>query len=537
MSPRTASSAPAMKTGEFVRWCWTQLTSMRTALVMLFMLALAAVPGSMIPQESISPIEVSDFKNANPTLDAIFTPLGMYNVYTSVWFSAIYLLLFVSLVGCILPRVALYARALRKPPPSLPARPERLPVNHSTAVHGAPEAALDRAETWLHGKKYRTRRFAEGVSAERGYSREAGNLVFHSGLVVLLLGLAWSSLLGFHGSAVIVEGQSFSNSITQYDEFTAGGWRNTDALEPFTLTVDAFHAEFETSDVQRGAARRFDADVTFSDAEGTREELIQVNTPLITDGGTQINLLGHGYAPRVTVTDGNGDVAFSGPVVFLPQDGNFSSVGVVKAPDARPERLAFEGFFFPTAVLNETGPHSVFPDAMNPELYLNAWIGPPAAETGVPQSIYSLDTRGLTPVPGDDGEVLRMRLSPETGFTLPDGIGTVTFDGWSRWVKLQMSQTPGNTLTLLALMVAVAGLCVSLFVRPRRLFVRLNDAGAVVAGLDRTDTATGLEEEVAQLSAAVAGETAEDGETVGDEPEHAAQWVATTGAGTKGDGR
>ena len=522
-----------MRTTEFLRWCWTQLTSMRTALIMLFMLALAAVPGSMIPQESISPIEVADFKAANPTLNVVFEPLGMYSVYTSVWFSAIYLLLFVSLVGCILPRVALYARALRKPPPKLPSRLERLPVNQATAINGSTDAALGRAESWLRGKRYRTRRVADGVSAERGYSREAGNLVFHSGLVVLLFGLAWSNLLGFHGSAVVVEGKSFSNSITQYDEFTAGGWRNTDELEPFSLTVNAFHTEFETGDVQRGAARRFDADVTFTDADGPREELIQVNTPVITDGGTQINLLGHGYAPHVTVTDGNGDVSFSGPVVFLPQDGNFSSVGVVKAPDARPERLAFEGFFFPTAVLNEQGPHSVFPDALNPELYLNAWVGAPAEETGIPQSIYSLDTTGLQPVPGDNGEVLRMRMSPGTGFTLPEDLGTVTFDGWSRWVKLQVSQTPGNTLTLVALLVAVAGLCLSLFVRPRRLFVKLGDEGAVVGGLDRTDTATGLEDEVAELTSAVGGVPEA---TVGDQHQRAAQWRPTADADTKGTG-
>ncbi|MEO7586774.1 MAG: cytochrome c biogenesis protein ResB [Arachnia sp.] len=534
MSPRTAGTAPSMRTGEFMRWCWTQLTSMRTALVMLFMLALAAVPGSMIPQETISPVQVADFRAANPGLDAVFRPLGMYSVYTSVWFSAIYLLLFVSLVGCILPRVALYWRSMRKPPPTLPSRPDRLPVNRRTVVGGTAEESLTRAETWLHGKRYRTRRVAEGVSAERGYSREAGNLIFHSGLVVLLFGLAWSNLLGFHGSAVVVEGKSFSNVITQYDDFTAGGWKNSDSLEPFTLTVDAFHTAFETGEVQRGAARRFDADVTFTDDGESRKGLIQVNTPLITNGGTQINLLGHGYAPLVTVTDGNGDVAFSGPVVFLPQDGNFSSVGVVNAPDARPQRLAFEGFFFPTAVLDDKGPRSVFPDAANPELFLNAWSGAPAKETGVPQSIYSLDTSGLTPVPGDGGEVLRMRLSPGTGIDLPNGLGTVTFDGWSRWVKLQVSQTPGNTLTLIALLVAVAGLCVSLFVRPRRLFVRLDGEGAVVGGLDRTDAATGLEDEVAQLAAAVSDEEPEA--AVGDVAGHAAQWGMSELVDTKGTG-
>lgn len=524
-----------MRTTEFLRWCWTQLTSMRTALILLFLLALAAVPGSMIPQSSISPIEVSDFKDANPGLDVFFEPLGMYSVYSSVWFSAIYLLLFVSLVGCILPRIILYARSLTKPPPSLPSRPGRLPVNERTALPGAAEEGLDRAEVWLRSKRYRTRRFAEGVSAERGYSREAGNLVFHCGLVVLLVGLAWSSLLGFQGSAIVVEGKSFSNAITQYDEFSSGGWRDTDSLEEFTITVDEFHTEFETGDVQRGAARRFDADVTYTSDGASREDLIQVNKPLITDGGTQINLLGHGYAPYVTVTDGNGDLAFSGPVVFLPQDGNFSSVGVVKVPDARPQRLAFEGYFFPTAVLDEQGPRSVFPDAANPELFLNAWKGEPQQETGIPQNVFSLDTTGLEPVQGDGNEVLRVQLTPETGIELPDGLGTVTFDGWSRWVKLQVSQTPGNTLTLVALMVAVAGLCVSLFVRPRRLFVRLDGSDAVVGGLDRTDAATGLEEEVAALTRAVGGSPVEDGDDVGDPRHHEAQWSTKEPGRVSGD--
>ena len=38
-------------------------------------------------------------------------------------------------------------------------------------------------------------------------------------------------------------------------------------------------------------------------------------------GGTDVFLIGHGYAPRITVRDGNGDVSYTGPVVFLPRHG------------------------------------------------------------------------------------------------------------------------------------------------------------------------------------------------------------------------
>lgn len=501
----SAATAPRdMRAAEFLRWCWTQLTSMRTALVLLFLLALAAVPGSMVPQENINPVEVMLYQRDNPGLSAVLEPLGMFSVYSSPWFSAIYLLLFVSLIGCIVPRITLYARNVAKPPPKLPARPERLAASRTGTVDD-PEEARERARAWLVSRRYRTRVTDEGVSAERGYSREAGNLVFHTGLIAVLIGLAWSSLWGFVGNAVVVEGHSFSNAITQYDDFSAGGLVDTDGLTPFTLTVDSFTAEFETGDVQRGAARRFDTEMTVSVGGRTYDQLIQVNHPLTLPSGEQVNVMGHGYAPHITVTDGNGDVAFSGPVVFLPQDGNFASVGVIKVPDGRPQRLAFEGFFFPTAVLDETGPHSVFPDALNPELYLNAWRGDPAEETGIPENVYVLNTVGLEPIGGDNGEVLRMRLVPGTGMELPEDLGTIHFDGWTRWVKLQVSATPGNALTLVSMMVATAGLCISLFVRPRRMFVRLDGGAVAVGGLDRTDAAGGLTDEVDQLTEAVLG--------------------------------
>ena len=137
-----------------------------------------------------------------------------------------------------------------------------------------------------------------------------------------------------------------------------------------------------------------------------------------------MHLIGHGYAPVVTVKDGNGDVAYSGPVVFLPQDGNFTSLGVVKVPDGRPERLAFEGIFAPTAKIDDRGPRSIFPDALDPALYVNVWTGPPKTETGRPENVYSLDTAGLTQLKDAEGDPLRILLKPGTSFTLPDGKGT-----------------------------------------------------------------------------------------------------------------
>ena len=126
------------------------------------------------------------------------------------------------------------------------------------------------------------------LAAEKGYLREAGNLLFHISLVVVLVGLAWTNLWGFRGSVVVVEGRGFANAITQYDDFTQGSLLDTDALEAFSVKVESFAAEFETGAVQRGAARRFDADVVLTDASGERTQLLTVNGPLLTAGGSGV---------------------------------------------------------------------------------------------------------------------------------------------------------------------------------------------------------------------------------------------------------
>ncbi len=99
-------------------------------------------------------------------------------------------------------------------------------------------------------------------------------------------------------------------------------------------------------------------------------------------------------------------------------------------------------------------------------------------------------------------------MKPGAAFSLPDGLGTISFDGYARWVKLQMSVTPGNPLALGSLAVGILSLWLSLFIKPRRMFVRKQDDGIIVGGLDRSDTALGLEDDVAELASAVRKEDA-----------------------------
>jgi cytochrome c biogenesis protein len=489
-SPGAAPLAP----GEFARWAWRQLTSMRTALILLFMLALAAVPGSVVPQQSVDSVSASQWREQHTTLAPIYDRLGLFSVYDSVWFSAIYILLMVSLVGCILPRTRVYWRALRAAPPAAPRNLGRLPEHRRFETDESPERVLERARAALRG--YRVVSTDDALSGERGKLREAGNLLFHLSVLVVLVGFAGGSLFGYKGGVIVVTGNSFANSLSQYDDFRPGGLFKAADLAPFEFSVTDFDVTFITEGRETGMAHKFSAGLDYrtSPTATERHTRISVNHPLSIDG-TKVYLISHGYAPHITVRDGTGQVAYSGPVVFLPEDSTFRSFGVVKVPEARgpdgPTQLGFEGELYPTyAFTDATGPFSAFPDAKNPALSMLAYQGDLGLDDGVPQSVYALDKKGLDPVEKGDGKPFRVDLMLDQTVTLPDGLGTITFDGMSRFVKLQVSRSPGDWVALTGVVLALLGLLGSLFIRPRRVWVRARrDGGRTlveVAGLDRS---------------------------------------------------
>jgi len=505
-----ATDAAPLSPRELARFAWGQLTSMRTALALLFALAVAAIPGSLgpnvLPQRPNNPVLVREWIANHPQFGPLFDRVGLFDVYASPWFASIYLLLLVSMVGCLVPRIGVYFRAVRAMPAGVPRRIDRLEEHASGTSTLTTTEAIDAGEKWLLARRYRVRRQGNELSGEIGYLRELGNLIFHVSIFGVLAGVAVSTLFGFKGSVIVTAGSAFSNVLSQYDDFTAGGAFSGD-LTPFTLWVDKFDVSFERGNVQHGAARVFLVHGRVADATSTPQQTtVEVNHPVIEDG-TMVNLIGHGYAPVVTVTDAAGHVAYSGPVTFLPQDGNFTSLGVIKAPDARPQRLAFDAVFVPSQSSQAgVGPVSTFPDLDNPMLWGTVYSGPPKAETGTPENVYSLDKTGLTQVM-DGAAPASFRLAPGASYALPDG-STLRFDSVKRWVKLQVSSTPGLPITFGSIAVAVLGLMLSLFVKPRRVFARISDADGAglrveTGGLDRAASRTGLAETVLGLAAAL----------------------------------
>jgi len=484
-----------------LRWAWRQLTSMRTALFLLLLLAIGAVPGSIWPQRNIDAGRVADYlarhRSTGPWLDR----LGFFDVYASPWFAAIYLLLFVSLVGCVVPRSKIHWRAMRAQPPTAPGRLERLPEHGEIEVDGTPEDTLRIAREVLRGRnvmgsrspfrRWRIRLPGEAdvaggdsdglwLSAESGYLRETGNLVFHTALIVVIVAVGVGYLLGWRGDRILVTGKSFANTISAYDTFDPGPWVDTEGLSPFTVALDRLDVSFEerAGGAQRGAPRDFTA-YTRTQASPQAPQVSQtlkVNGPLAF-GGASVFLLGNGYAPVITVRDAAGQVLMREATPFLPQDANYRSVGAVKVSAASPKQLGFFGFFLPSEYLDkDAGPSSFFPGLKNPALALGVYEGDLYPQ-GRPQSVYTLNTEKMTQLKSAKGEPLRLLLKPGQTIQLPGGRGSITFDSVQRWAGLSVRYDPGKALALAGALAALAGLIASLLIRRRRLFVRVSPRG------------------------------------------------------------
>ncbi|WP_043173897.1 cytochrome c biogenesis protein ResB [Streptomyces sp. NRRL B-24484] len=527
----------------WARWTWRQLTSMRVALILLFMLSLAAIPGSLIPQNSQNAFKVQTWKAAHQGITPLYEKLQLFDVYSSVWFSAIYILLFVSLAGCIVPRTWQFVGVLRAQPPAAPRNLTRMPVYAAWRTDADPEAVTAAAHRLLRKRRFRANPAGGAVAAEKGYLREVGNLLFHFSLFALLAGFAWASLASGQGGKLMIEGQGFANTTTQYDDFTGSAFYTVDDLDAFGFKLDGFTARYQTSGEQIGSARQFTGHIRYwtgTDDKRLTKGDIEVNHPLEI-GSSKVFLIGHGYAPVVTVKNAKGEVVYTGPTPFLPQDSNLTSTGVIKVSDygkkdGKDVDLGFNGYFLPTAPVNfeKTGPISLFPDAAEPMLVLTAFAGDLGTDAGLPQNVYQLDTRHMTQLK-QDGDIARVKLKPGQGWELPDGYGTVTFDGYKQWASFSVSHRPGNAVALAGAVCAILGLIGSLFVQRRRIWVRATtspDGTTLVelAGLARSESAR-TAEELAEFAVDL-----QDDAPALDEPDPASDPVSEQDPATDGPG-
>ena len=509
-APAEEATAPAKGMGPvgWLRWGWRQLTSMRTALILLFLLALASIPGGLLPQRNQAPEKVTAYLQSHKQLGPLLDKFSLFDVFAAPWFAAIYLLLFISLAGCVIPRAWKHFQLVKARPPAAPRHLARLPQAETYETDATPQEVLESARAVLKRRRFRVDSSAAAVSAEKGHLGETGNLLFHLALLILLFSIGAGAAYGYKGNVLLTEGTGFSNNVSLYDTFKGGREFSAGDLSPFTIKLDRFTAKYVSSGQQQGMAKDFQAKIRYSEGSGAEKPYdLKVNSPLNV-GGAKVYLLGHGYAPTFTIKDGKGQVALSQSVPCLAVDTvNLTSECVIKAPDAHPTQLAFYGTFFPTATADKNGNIiSAFPAPYNPMVSLIAFKGDLGLDSGEPQSVYQLKGIGtkLATVKGTDGKTIQKILQPGQTFTLPDGSGSITFNGYQQWISLQITDDPGRIPALIAGIVAIAAIITSFLVRRRRVWVRAsagNEGRTVVevGGLTLGNATSEFDEIVADL--------------------------------------
>lgn len=498
----------------WTRNTWRALTSMGTALVLLCLLALGAIPGALLPQRSLNAGKVDEYLAAHPTIGPWLNRLQAFDVFSSFWFTAIYVLLFISLVGCLTPRMIEHARSLRATPVAAPRNLARLPKHTSAQLTLADEADLNAVANRIAGRLngWRTAIRHEGhaveISAEKGYLREFGNIVFHFSLLGLLVAVAVGKLFGYEGNVIVIAdgGPGFcSASPAAFDSFRAGNTVDGTSLHPICVRVNDFQARYLPS----GQATSFAADIDYQDgrdlaANSWRPYRLEVNHPLRV-GGDRVYLQGHGYAPTFTVTFPDGQKRTS-TVQWRPDNPQtLLSSGVVRidppggsypaAAERRNHQIAIQGLLAPTEQLDGVLLSSRFPALDAPAVAVDIYRGDTGLDTGRPQSLFTLDPRLIEQGRLTKEKRVNLRAGQEVRIDQGPGAGTtIRFDGAVPFVNLQVSHDPGQAWVLVFAITMMAGLLVSLLVRRRRVWVRLRPVesapGTVnveLGGLARTD--------------------------------------------------
>ncbi|WJY96681.1 cytochrome c biogenesis protein ResB [Corynebacterium fournieri] len=538
----------------WLKKAWHWLTSMRTALMLLFVLAVASIPGALLPQRTVSSSLVDDYLKANPTTGPIYDKLQLFDVFQSTWFLAIIVLLTISLVGCIIPRSIDHWRAYTAKPTRAPKYLGRMPHHVEGTVEGAPEDVEKRLRAQLkrwHVATYEPdedRAGAYSISAERGYTRELMNLIFHIGIVAMILTFIAGRMVFYEGQAIVVTNSKAESAVpveqsrvfcntspANFDVFRAGPLFDGTGLTPFCFEAQNFQATY----LNNGQASEFSSDITYTDDISTPQDQwkptsLSVNHPLRINGD-RVYLQGHGFAPQVTITWPNGETRTQ-MVQFRPTDVfSFLSSGVMRFdppagmyPDLaerRKHQIAVEGNFAPTARwtgLNGDQLQSDFPAMDDPAISADVYVGDAGLDTGRPQNIFVLDQSLVAD--GRLQKVSRVGLTPGSEATVDTGDGEVKvrFDGAAEYANYQISRDPTQVAALLSSVVMLLALAGSLAIKRRRIWVRLrprsSDVGEEVtqveiAGLARTDRA-GWGREFDNIAAAILGaeHSDEDGE-------------------------
>ena len=461
---------------------WRSLRSMRTALILLMLLALASIAGSLVPQVGVADARIAQMFREDHTRFVFYKAFGLFDVYGSWWFTLITALLLVSLFACLLPRTRAMLRSLAARPQ--PARElDSMRMYAEVKVAGEPASALDRAGRLLRRRFFRVTRSdgtggaAPQVAADKGLAREAGSLLFHWSFFLILIGIVFGKGTGFVGYAVVTEGGTWTETHASYDTNIREGRFYNEAHTGVQLNLSEFEATYR----ENGQASSFTSTAELIEPNGTKAETvdIRVNHPASIDG-VRFYQYAYGWAPVITVRDGD-EVLFDGPVQFSQQAAppNIDQrampwMGAVKLPSLRPQvGIEFVLWGDPSApfVAARTGAPVPVLVPQDPVLTYKVFEGDLQLDRFL-QRETELNTGAMVEVGGGlvpTGGTSTIEVDRK-GSSANDLV--VGFPRLSEYTVLQVSRDRGVGIMLVAAILILLGLLPALYTARRKIWVQ-----------------------------------------------------------------
>lgn len=191
-----------------IKALWVFFSSMKTAIVLLLLLAVGSVVGTVVPQGGPPEMYVQQYGRAKAS---VITGLGFHDVFHSNWYSFLLAMVSINLLVCSINRFKMaWGRAFR---PKVSSRAEQIAgmqVSDRLAAGGPIEDARARAIAALKGARYRVASVMEDgdvcIHAAKGRIGIWGPYLTHLSLLVIFAGYILGNRTGFDGNAFIVEG-------------------------------------------------------------------------------------------------------------------------------------------------------------------------------------------------------------------------------------------------------------------------------------------------------------------------------------------
>ncbi|MDR3212444.1 MAG: cytochrome c biogenesis protein ResB, partial [Azoarcus sp.] len=310
------------------------LSSMRFAISLLTVLAIASIIGTVVQQNEPANAYLNQF---GQFWDPVFARMGLYKVYSAGWFLAILAFLVLSTTLCIIRQSGPMLREMRGFREHAREASLRLFALHASLRPTLPpQARRDAVTTYLAdtGFRFRVDERKDGVlvAARQGAAGRIGYFLAHSAIILICLGglldgnlpLALQMKLGdkapasgdqpvahipasarldrsnwsYRGNIYIPEGGSTDFAVLNVDDGIL-----LQSL-PFKVELKRFHIDYYPS----GMPRRYASDIVVTDGDQRIERTLEVNKPFsyrgvtlfqsgFDDGGSLLRFAVHDFAP------------------------------------------------------------------------------------------------------------------------------------------------------------------------------------------------------------------------------------------------